>query len=41
MIGDPAVTAAILDGKALADIEALYKADLEAFVSKRAKYLLY
>lgn len=41
MIGDPAVTAAILDGKSLAAIEALYKADLEAFAAKRSKYLLY
>jgi len=41
MIGDPAVTAAILDGKDLAGIEALYKTDLDAFRAKRTKYLLY
>ena len=41
MIGDPVVTAAILDGKSLAAVEALYKADLEGFLAKRAKYLLY
>jgi uncharacterized protein YbbC (DUF1343 family) len=41
MIGDPAVTAAILDGKRLPAVEALYKADLDAFAAKRAKYLLY
>lgn len=41
MIGDPAVTAAILDGKPLSAIEASYKAELEAFTGKRAKYLLY
>jgi uncharacterized protein YbbC (DUF1343 family)/CubicO group peptidase (beta-lactamase class C family) len=41
MIGDPTVTAAILDGKSLPAVEALYKADLEAFRPKRAKYLLY
>jgi uncharacterized protein YbbC (DUF1343 family) len=41
MIGDPAVTAAILDGQPLASIESLFKADLDAFVAKRAKYLLY
>lgn len=41
MIGDPGITAAILDGKDLASIEALYQADLDAFRSKRSKYLLY
>ena len=41
MIGDPAVTAAILDGKDLASIEALYKPDLDDFRTKRTKYLLY
>jgi hypothetical protein len=41
MIGDPTVTAAILDGKDLAGIEALYKTDLDAFRAKRTKYLLY
>jgi 2C-methyl-D-erythritol 2,4-cyclodiphosphate synthase len=41
MIGDPAVTAAILAGKSLGDIEALFAPDLDAFRAKRAKYLLY
>jgi uncharacterized protein YbbC (DUF1343 family) len=41
MIGDPAVTAAILAGRGLADIEAQYQPDLDAFRAKREKYLLY
>lgn len=41
MIGDPAVTAAILAGKDLRAIESLYSDDLDAFRAKRAKYLLY
>lgn len=41
MIGDPTVTAAILAGRTLAAVEALYKTDLDAFAAKRAKYLLY
>jgi uncharacterized protein YbbC (DUF1343 family) len=41
MIGDPAVTAAILAGKSLGDIEALFQPDLDAFRAKRTKYLLY
>jgi uncharacterized protein YbbC (DUF1343 family) len=41
MIGDPAVTAAILAGKSLGDIEALFAPDLDGFRAKRAKYLLY
>jgi uncharacterized protein YbbC (DUF1343 family) len=41
MIGDPAVAQAILDGRRLSDIEALYKNDLDAFRTKRMKYLLY
>jgi uncharacterized protein YbbC (DUF1343 family) len=41
MIGDPAVTAAILDLRPLGEIEGLWKDDLEAFRAKRAKYLLY
>jgi uncharacterized protein YbbC (DUF1343 family) len=41
MLGDPAVAQAILDGNRLADIEALYKNDLDAFRAKRMKYLLY
>jgi uncharacterized protein YbbC (DUF1343 family) len=41
MIGDPAVNAAILDRRPLAEIETLWKGDLEAFQAKRGKYLLY
>jgi uncharacterized protein YbbC (DUF1343 family) len=41
MIGDPAVTSAILAGKDLASIELLYQGDLDAFRAKRSKYLLY
>jgi 1-acyl-sn-glycerol-3-phosphate acyltransferase len=41
IIGSDAVTSAILDGRPLADIEALWKTSLEAFVAKRKKYLLY
>jgi uncharacterized protein YbbC (DUF1343 family) len=41
MIGHPGVTAAILDLRPLAQIESLWKEDLDAFQMKRAKYLLY
>jgi uncharacterized protein YbbC (DUF1343 family) len=41
IIGQPAVTRAILDVRPLAEIEALYEDDLEAFRSKRQKHLLY
>jgi Uncharacterized protein conserved in bacteria len=41
MIGDPAVSAAILKPSRLAEIEALFKDDLDAFRAKRLKYLLY
>jgi uncharacterized protein YbbC (DUF1343 family) len=41
MIGDPVVTAAILEGRGLTEIESLYQSDLEAFRTKRTKYLLY
>ena len=41
MIGDPVVTAAILKPSSLAEIEALFKDDLDAFRAKRRKYLLY
>jgi uncharacterized protein YbbC (DUF1343 family) len=41
MLGDPAVAQAVVDGRPLVEIEALFKDDLEAFRAKRAKYLLY
>jgi uncharacterized protein YbbC (DUF1343 family) len=41
MLGDPAVAQAVVDGRPLSEIEALFKDDLEAFRAKRAKYLLY
>jgi uncharacterized protein YbbC (DUF1343 family) len=41
MIGQPSVTSAILSQRPLADIEALWKDDLNTFRSKRTKYLLY
>jgi uncharacterized protein YbbC (DUF1343 family) len=41
MLGDPDVAAAVSEGRGLADIEALYKVDLDAFRIKRMKYLLY
>jgi len=41
MVGDPVVAQAILDGRPLAEVEALSKDDLDAFRAKRAKYLLY
>ena len=41
MIGDPVVTAAILKPSRLAEVEALFKDDLDAFRAKRQKYLLY
>jgi len=41
IIGQPAVTQAILALRPLSEIEALYADELEAFRSKRQKYLLY
>jgi uncharacterized protein YbbC (DUF1343 family) len=41
MLGDPAVAEAIMAGRPLAEIEAMFHPDLEAFRKKRAKYLLY
>jgi uncharacterized protein YbbC (DUF1343 family) len=41
MIGDPTVAQAILDGRRLPDVEAMYEEDMKAFHAKRAKYLLY
>jgi uncharacterized protein YbbC (DUF1343 family) len=41
MLGDPVVAQAILDGRPLSQVEALFKDDLDAFRAKRAKYLLY
>jgi uncharacterized protein YbbC (DUF1343 family) len=41
MVGDPGVAQAILDGRRLADVEALYRDGLETFRAKRMKYLLY
>jgi uncharacterized protein YbbC (DUF1343 family) len=41
IIGQPAVTRAILALRPLSEIEALYEDELEAFRSKRQKYLLY
>lgn len=40
-VGDPAIADAVHAGRALGDIEALYKEELERFRAKRAKYLLY
>jgi uncharacterized protein YbbC (DUF1343 family) len=41
IIGQPVVTRSILALRPLAEIEALYKDELETFRSKRKKYLLY
>jgi uncharacterized protein YbbC (DUF1343 family) len=41
IVGDPAVATAILKTRPLAEVEALFEADLGAFRSKRLKYLLY
>jgi len=41
IVGDPAVTAAILEGRPDAAITAIYTPTLEAWRTKRAKYLLY
>jgi uncharacterized protein YbbC (DUF1343 family) len=41
MLGDPAVGGAVLDGRPLAEVEAMWQRDLEAFRAKRRKYLLY
>jgi uncharacterized protein YbbC (DUF1343 family) len=41
IIGNRAITDAILDRQPLADIESLWSADLDAFRAKRKKYLLY
>lgn len=38
---DPRTTAAIRDGKTLSEIEVIWKADDDAFRSRRARYLLY
>ena len=41
MLGDPAVAAAVMDGRPLSEIEARWQPDLAAFRAKREKYLLY
>jgi uncharacterized protein YbbC (DUF1343 family) len=41
MLGDSVVARAVLDGRPLPEIEALWTRDLEAFQAKRRKYLLY
>jgi len=41
MVGDPAIAEAILKLRRLPEIEATFKADLDAFRAKRMKYLLY
>ncbi|HMI89466.1 MAG TPA: exo-beta-N-acetylmuramidase NamZ domain-containing protein [Polyangiaceae bacterium] len=41
IIANRAVTNAILSGRPLSDIEAMWKPDLEAFRNRRKKYLLY
>ena len=41
MIGNRAVTQAILAGQTLTDIEALFSGDLSAFRERRTRYLLY
>ena len=41
MIGDPVVSGAILQLRPLSEVEALFKADLDVFLAKRRKYLLY
>ena len=41
MLGDPGVAQAILDGRSLSEVEALFRDDLDAFRAKRAKYLQY
>jgi uncharacterized protein YbbC (DUF1343 family)/CubicO group peptidase (beta-lactamase class C family) len=41
IVGNAAVTRAILGGLSIAEVEALWKADLDAFKAKRKKYLLY
>lgn len=41
MLGDPATAEALREGRPLDEIEATFQSDVEAFRSKRAKYLLY
>jgi uncharacterized protein YbbC (DUF1343 family) len=41
IIGNRAITSAILDRQPIADIESLWSADLDAFRNKRKKYFLY
>jgi len=41
MIGDPDVAAAICEPRRLAEVEALFRDELDAFRAKRLKYLLY
>ncbi|HKQ69861.1 MAG TPA: serine hydrolase [Polyangiaceae bacterium] len=41
IIGNPRITAAILDLAPIPDLEAMWTADLATFIDKRRKYLLY
>jgi uncharacterized protein YbbC (DUF1343 family) len=41
IIANRGITNAILSGRSLSDIEALWKPDLDAFRQRRKKYLLY
>ena len=41
MIADDATTAAVLEGRSLTDIEALWREELSAFRAVRAKYMIY
>ena len=41
IIANRGVTDAILSGRPLTDIEALWKTDLDSFRNRRKKYLLY
>ena len=41
IIANRGVTDAILSGRSLTDIEAMWKADLDSFRNRRKKYLLY
>jgi hypothetical protein len=40
-LASAAVLKAIVDGTAVSDIEALYQADLESFLKRRSRFLIY
>ena len=41
LLGDAATFAALLNGKTVNDIEAISQPELDAFIARRARFLLY